>query len=74
MCRVWVDRRDVGLAQVSAGLAWHYKYYQQEQTPEERAAYTRAEDDARLSRLGLWADPKPVPPWEWRAERRSEVE
>lgn len=65
-CRVWVDRQDVGLAQVSAGRAWHYKDYQREQTPEERTAYPRAENDARLSRVGLWGDPKPVPPWGWR--------
>lgn len=70
VCRVWVNREDVGLAQVSAGLAWHYKAYQHEQTPEEREAYSRAENDARLSHLGLWADHNPVPPWEWRKTRK----
>jgi len=23
------------------------------------------EKDARVARIGLWADPQPVPPWEW---------
>ena len=32
VCRVWVDRQDVGLAQVSSGLGWHYKEYQREPT------------------------------------------
>jgi endonuclease YncB( thermonuclease family) len=66
----WADCvKDVGLAQVSAGLAWHYKAYQHEQTPEERTDYSRAENEARVSRLGLWAEPKPVPPSEWRRTR-----
>lgn len=69
------DRQDVGLAQVRAGLAWHFKAYEREQTPEERVAYSRAENDARLSRRGLWADDKAVPPEEWRrAKGRQEVE
>ena len=24
------------------------------------------EKEAREAKKGLWADPKPVPPWEWR--------
>jgi len=58
-----VDRQD---AQVSAGLAWHFKECQREQTPEEREAYSHAENDARLSRVGSWTDDNPVPPWDWR--------
>jgi endonuclease YncB( thermonuclease family) len=26
------------------------------------------EKDARDDRRGLWQDPKPVPPWEWRSK------
>jgi endonuclease YncB( thermonuclease family) len=66
VCRVQVEGRDVALAQVRAGLAWHYKRFENEQTATERAAYTRAEDDARASRLGLWQSDNPVPPWEFR--------
>ena len=28
------------------------------------------ERDAREGRIGLWADPQPVPPWEWRKQRK----
>ena len=66
VCRVRVDGVDVGLAQVAAGLAWHYKRFEKDQTEIERTAYSRAEDDARASRLGLWNDKQPVPPWEFR--------
>jgi hypothetical protein len=30
------------------------------------AAYYDAQEAAQKQRLGLWSDPEPVPPWEWR--------
>jgi micrococcal nuclease len=30
----------------------------------------KEEKDARDAKKGLWADPHPVPPWEWRKETR----
>jgi len=57
---------DAGLAQLSAGLAWHYKQYAKEQPRSERERYAAAETEAHLKRLGLWADSHPFPPWEWR--------
>ena len=69
VCRVWVDGKDVALAQVQAGLAWHYKRFEKEQTSSERAAYAKAEDDARASRSGLWQSDRPVPPWEFRRKQ-----
>jgi hypothetical protein len=29
----------------------------------------KLEKEARDARKGLWADPQPVPPWEWRKRR-----
>jgi endonuclease YncB( thermonuclease family) len=66
VCVVRVDGVDVSLAQVKAGLAWHYKKYAHEQTEVERETYSEAEEQAREARRGLWSDPKPIPPWEWR--------
>lgn len=45
---------------LKAGLAWHYIKY--DQNPEWQAM----EDEARNNRLGLWSQPNPTPPWEWR--------
>lgn len=66
VCRVSINGKDVALAQVQAGLAWHYKQFEKEQTPSERAAYARAEADARASRIGLWQHERPVAPWDFR--------
>ena len=60
---------DVGLTQISQGLAWHYKKYAHEQSEEDRERYAFAELEARARRAGLWRDPAPVAPWEWRRSR-----
>lgn len=57
---------DAGMALVTMGLAWHYKQYAKEQPDEEREQYSFAEFEARSKKVGLWSDPKPIPPWEWR--------
>ena len=57
---------DTGLALIAVGLAWHHNQYQNEQTEEDRERYAFAEEKARAKLLGLWADPHPVPPWEFR--------
>jgi endonuclease YncB( thermonuclease family) len=69
--KVLVGGRDACLAQVQTGMAWHYKYYQDEQSPEDRRLYARAEQEARVARRGLWADPDPVPPWDFRRGGRQ---
>ena len=69
--KVLAGGRDACLAQVRAGMAWHYKYYQEEQSPEDRRLYAEAEREARAARRGLWAEPDPVPPWDFRRGGRS---
>ncbi len=63
---VIVDGQDVNLAQVKAGMAWFYRYYQKELSAENRKLYAQAEDQARTDRLSLWQDQNPMPPWEHR--------
>ena len=64
--QVFADGHDVGLVQIERGLAWHYAAYAREQQPEDAQGYAHAEVEARSARKGLWADPGPLPPWEWR--------
>jgi endonuclease YncB( thermonuclease family) len=67
---VRVGGTDAGLQQIRAGMAWHYKTYQREQSRLERAAYADAEVQARQTRAGLWGDSNPQPPWDFRRARR----
>jgi endonuclease YncB( thermonuclease family) len=72
--KVLTGGRDVNLEQVKAGLAWHYKYYQEEQSPADRRLYAEAETEARSAGRGLWADSAPVAPWDFRRGKRMAVE
>jgi endonuclease YncB( thermonuclease family) len=62
---------DAGHAQITVGLAWWYRKYAKEQSAEDRGAYEFSEQEARAKRVGLWSDPDPVPPWEWRRTARE---
>ena len=68
---VLVDGHDVNLEQVRAGFAWWYRDYAREQTPADRKVYETAEHAAKEQKLGLWADPQLVPPWEWRRGQKG---
>jgi len=60
--KVLLSGDDVNLEQVRAGLARHYKKYQNEQTPSDRDLYSEAEDEAIVAGRGLWRDREPIPP------------
>lgn len=64
--KILIGERDANLEMVKSGLAWHYKKYQGEQSYDDRLAYARAEEEARESRRGLWADPHHINPSDWR--------
>jgi len=51
---------DVNLQMVNEGLAWHYRKY------SKSIELARTEAEAKAAKKGLWADPNPVPPWEFR--------
>ncbi len=62
---VYVDDKDVNLEMIKAGLAWHYSFY------DQTAAYAAAEKEARAAKRGLWRDPNPIEPHEFRKAKRS---
>lgn len=77
--KVWVQPADCptcgktldsNYAQLLAGMAWWYRYYAKEQTPEDRGRYASAEDEAKARHWGLWADPNPINPYDWRKGKR----
>ena len=57
------------LEQIKAGMSWHYKKYQNEQSDEDRKLYAQAEAKAREEKRGLWIDADPIPPWVWRKSK-----
>ena len=60
---------DINLEQIKRGMAWHYKQYQNEQSPEDRVAYAQSESQARDKKLGLWRDPAPIEPTVFRQKK-----
>ena len=76
VARVWImsqdgkSCRDAGLSQIEAGMAWHFKRYRSDQHDQDAARYAKAERDARSEGLGLWRDPSPEPPWEFRTRTK----
>ena len=67
--KVLVNGRDVNLVQVERGMAWFYRQYQREQSPNDRKLYEAAEDAAKAGKRGFWRDADPVPPWEFRRNK-----
>lgn len=61
---------DANHAQILAGMAWWYRYYAKEQSPEDRGRYESAEDEAKARTRGLWRDSNPVNPYDWRKGKR----
>jgi endonuclease YncB( thermonuclease family) len=49
---------------VKQGWCWWYRKYAPGDTVLEGL-----ETEAREAKKGLWADPQPVPPWEWRRRK-----
>lgn len=49
---------------VKEGWCWWYRKYAPRDTVLEQL-----ETDAREGRKGLWADPQPMPSWEWRKRK-----
>ena len=77
--KVWVQPSDCATcgktlntnhAQILAGMAWWYRYYAKEQSPEDQGRYESAEDVAKARKLGLWIDPNLISPYEWRKSKR----
>ena len=58
------DSTNVNHELVKEGWCWWYRKYAPGDTVLEEL-----EKPAREERKGLWADPHPVPPWEWRKRK-----
>lgn len=59
------DGRHVESEMLRAGLAWHYTRYSSDKKLQA------LEDEARANRRGLWQDPNPIAPWDYRKMKRG---
>lgn len=69
IAKLIVSGKDVGLEQISSGMAWHYKKYARKQSPADRDAYAQVEKSAKDRRISLRQDESPMTPWQWRHRR-----
>lgn len=60
------DGRSLNRELVAAGFAWQYTKYSKDKE------LARIETEARQAKRGLWADARPVPPWEFRKPAKRE--
>lgn len=67
--KVLVEGEDVNLLQVKRGMAWWYRAYKRDQNPDDQKIYEAAENAAKASKMGLWADMNSMPPWVFRKKR-----
>jgi endonuclease YncB( thermonuclease family) len=70
---IYISGVDINQSMIQDGYAWFYKHYAKDQPKEEAQRYAKAEADARSKQRGLWSDPNPVPPWEFRKEAKEEA-
>ena len=57
---VYIGKRRINAEMVNEGMAWHYKFFSKD------ATVAAAEVKARAAKLGIWSQPNPVPPWDFR--------
>ena len=58
---------DVNLQMIKDGMAWHYKKF------SKSGELSMAEAEAKAGKKGLWVDPSPMPPWEFRKLKKKKT-
>ncbi|MGZ8945728.1 MAG: thermonuclease family protein [Methylococcaceae bacterium] len=61
-----VDGVDANKEQVYRGMAWVYRQYLHDQS------LLQVEDTTRQAKMGLWLDPSPMAPWEYRHGKKND--
>lgn len=63
--RFWLDGKRINYQIVQAGMAWWYRKY------SDDPVLKQCEWEARKAKRGIWSQPVPVAPWDWRNDGRS---
>jgi micrococcal nuclease len=62
---VLYESKNLSLELLKNGLAWHYSYY------SDSKEMAQLEVVARDNKIGLWIDPNPINPYNWRKGERN---
>ena len=57
--RQCISLTDINLKMIQQGYAWYSPFTIQNDD------YQQAEQEAKQAKVGLWAQPNPIPPWQW---------
>ena len=78
--RFRTEKGYLAVTMVSEGLAWvieseledkHAKPGSSKKLIDEAGPLLKAQEEARKAKRGLWADEKPIAPWEWRGPAKE---
>jgi micrococcal nuclease len=61
---VYVGNTCINKELLKAGMAWHFKKY------NNSGELGRLENSTRSKKIGLWSQPSPKPPWEFRKKKK----
>jgi len=65
VAKIYYQNKYLSAEIIKSGMGWHFKKYS---TSKELAQF---EQQARSKKLGLWIDPNPIYPSEWRKVKKS---
>jgi micrococcal nuclease len=63
--KVYVGDVFVNMTLIESGYAWHFKKYSKNEN------FAKAEQTARIRKVGLWQDKFPIAPWDWRKGKKN---
>ena len=62
---IYDGKQNINLTLVELGMAWAYS--------QTHPIYQQAQQQAQANKIGLWRDPNPINPADWRASKRSDT-
>ena len=66
LCTLQVGTEDINAVQVKRGMAWEYAHYAPKGSPLKAL-----QNEAMAAKRGLWAEPNPEAPWNYRHNRKD---
>jgi len=72
--KVFLNGIDMGSQMLRDGVAWYDRSSNYELSEKDRDLYAQCEQAARNEKRGLWQDPSPVAPWEFRRIQSAKVD